>query len=199
MLDWYRTTVDLVGALAWPSTVGVLLAILLFKFRDEISTLLQRDIQAETPFGKLAFNQQQSEPLQQQAEAEEAPAEEVPATTTATTTAATPVDAESAWRQLYSFEFAYRIIYGTQLALLKHLNAVPRASADDLDWFYQQHLTFARAQFPNWNLPRSDYLQFLVNQWLVTVTDDQYAISPHGVEFLVYLTRQKIADNVKPF
>jgi len=194
MLDWYRTTVDLVGAIAWPSTVGVLLAILLFKFRDEISTLLQRDIQAETPFGKVAFNQQQSEPLQQQAETEEAPA-----TTTATTTAATPVDAEPPWRQLYSFEFSYRTIYGTQLALLRHLNVVPRASADDLDWFYQQHLTLAQAQFPNWSVPRSDYLQFLVNHWLVTVTDGQYAISPHGVEFLVYLTRQKIADNMKLF
>lgn len=94
-------------------------------------------------------------------------------------------------------EITYRIIFGSQIALLKALNTLNSGTRAQLSQFYEN----AKAQFPQLyaNYSFEQYLHYLLSQSLITAQDpDRFAITVAGKEFLKWMTEMGLAEN-KPF
>lgn len=94
-------------------------------------------------------------------------------------------------------EYTYRLIFGSQIALLKFLNASVNGTRPQLSEFYEG----AKEQFPQLYETYSfeQYLQFLLAQGLVKTEDHQrYSITVAGQEFLRWMPVARVVEN-KPF
>ena len=94
-------------------------------------------------------------------------------------------------------EHTYRIIFGSQIDLLKSLNLSGTATRVALSQFYDK----AKAQFPELYAKYSfdQYLQFLLSQGLVMQTDtEHFDLTIAGKEFLKWMTEAGATEN-KPF
>jgi hypothetical protein len=101
------------------------------------------------------------------------------------------------WQLLYAAERTYRIIFGSQIAILKHLNVHGRTTTSKIQEFYEQ----AKTKFPLvYDKYQFDaYLNFLISSNLVVAAVGiTYVITPLGKEFLQWMIAQGISD-VKPF
>jgi len=91
-------------------------------------------------------------------------------------------------------EFVYRLIFGSQIALLKRINTMGgRLSEADVHLYYQ---AVARANpdvFPA-DQP-GPYEEFLVRQGLLLHRDDQFLITDFGREFLSWLVQSSAPEN----
>ena len=95
---------------------------------------------------------------------------------------------------LLNAEQIYRVIFGSQIFLLKFLNISGVDTKDNLFQFYEN----AKAQFPavynNYSFER--YLQYLLNNNLITTQDNEhYAITVAGKEFLKWITDNGLIEN----
>lgn len=77
-------------------------------------------------------------------------------------------------------------IWGSQVGLLQHLNAVKKGPRDILKVVYDAGAT----QYPNWysSYPYEKWLQYLKNSGLILEDGAELYITQFGVEFLGYLT-----------
>ena len=94
-------------------------------------------------------------------------------------------------------EQIYRTIFGSQIALLKHLNTVGHVPIAHISALYEA----AKSRFPDlyatYTLPQ--YLNYLVTQRLIGTDDQQnYYITIRGGEFLKWMTTARVTEN-KPF
>jgi len=201
-LEAYRITVDLVTGIAWPVAVGCLLSFFLYKYRVEVGGLLRRVRAVSMPFALVTADQEAPEDV------EKAVGELSKTTGEKGAGQASKASTREEWerramdyRTALMYEQAYRVIFGTQLELLRFLNLNQAGlSADELDYFYQMHLTTTRSAAPSagsYYIPREQFLGFLTGWGLVQVTDNRYAITDFGQGFLEYLTRARIPP-VKP-
>jgi hypothetical protein len=95
----------------------------------------------------------------------------------------------------YLYERTYRVIFGTQIRLLKHLNSVPFASAAELKAFHDAHLQMAGALSANYHYDFGHYLGFLTSSWLVTmVSPESYSITNFGRGFLHYMVESGLSE-----
>lgn len=87
------------------------------------------------------------------------------------------------------FESIYNSIFGSQLAMLNHLNSrIPNGdTAESLKQFYSN----AAAAYPALYATKSfeEYLSFLVSRLLIKESDGKYHLTNKGKEFLVQIVR----------
>lgn len=91
-------------------------------------------------------------------------------------------------------EFTYRVIFGSQIALLKFLNTSASGTRAELSKFYEH----AKTQFPQVYETYSfeQYLHFLLTQELMMTEDHQrYSITFAGQEFLKWITAARVVEN----
>jgi hypothetical protein len=101
------------------------------------------------------------------------------------------------YQLLYATERIYRIIFGSQIAILKYLNFQGETDIYKVRTFYEE----AKAKFPLLyeKYRFATYLHFLTSSNLVATIDNiTYVITPLGKEFLQWMIAQGISD-AKPF
>jgi hypothetical protein len=93
----------------------------------------------------------------------------------------------------FACEFVYRLIFGSQIALLKNINTMGRMSEADVHQFYRN----VASNFPNiFNAEQPEpYLDFLIRQNLIVRQDGHFLISHFGREFLVWLAQSGAFEN----
>jgi hypothetical protein len=191
---------DILEAYRWPLVVFGLAVIAVVVFREQIAGLLGRSRKVPTPFGALIVDQELPDDvqefvggLQEVLQAQRADLEEKQRTIEEWQGLATQYS--TGWW----YEQTYRVIFGSQIALLQRLN-VSRAGAvaDELDVHYQLHLALARIGGPAYRISREQYLNFLCEAGLVEAEGDRYRISEWGRGFLVYLIQAGISP-FKPY
>jgi hypothetical protein len=96
-------------------------------------------------------------------------------------------------RLLLYCEFAYRLIFGSQIALLKNINTRGRMSEADANQFYRN----VASNFPNvFNAEQPEpYLDFLTRQGLIVRQGDHFLITDFGREFLAWLAQTGALEN----
>jgi len=85
-------------------------------------------------------------------------------------------------------EFLYRAIYGSQIALLRALNE----SGPQLQAFAHKFYNSARNRSPRFYVDYSfeQWVGFLINQRVVIMENETYALTAYGREFLGFITSQ---------
>jgi hypothetical protein len=103
----------------------------------------------------------------------------------------------AATQLVLSFEVINRLIWGSQIDLLLHVNTRPEGTTrNELQPFYET----AVAQHPGGlqDYPYDRYLNFLVSQGLLVSTNNTFQITAFGQEFLAHLARTR-ATYRRPF
>jgi hypothetical protein len=97
-------------------------------------------------------------------------------------------------RLLLACEFIYRLIFGSQIALLKTINSRGgNITEADAHQFYQAVATKYPDVFPA-DQP-APYLDFLIRQNLIFRPDDHFLLTDFGREFLVWLAQTGASEN----
>lgn len=103
----------------------------------------------------------------------------------------------AAMQLVFLAERAYRLIFGSQIALLKGLNTAGSAPEDKLRQYYEGVKTIHPQFYATY--PFESYMGFLVSQGLINKNQDgQYFVTDVGKEFLKWLTDAAVSEN-KPF
>jgi hypothetical protein len=91
-----------------------------------------------------------------------------------------------------TFEETYRLIFGSQIYILKRVNEskVLKRSVVEEHFRHTQKLFPA---FTDWDADR--YMSFLLTFHLLQYQNEQYAITPFGIEFLTWMARVGAAEN----
>lgn len=92
------------------------------------------------------------------------------------------------------FEFAYSLIFGSQIRLMKHLNELRGVGAtkEQTAAFYTQ-VQATHPELNNWSL--EEYLTFPLNKLLICIERDNYHITRRGIEFLQWMPRMGRTEN----
>lgn len=216
----FKTVLDPLAQASWPIALGIIV----FSFRNQIASLLNR-IKQVTGFGGTA----EFVPMPASADQTgEGPATEV--ATEANANVMPPADAvyepmdaqftdwlnervpgnaelKLAWAirsrsmsEAYRLhELNYRVIFGSQIQALKSLNALGRAPAVDFEAFFK-----AAAENPLWTLYYKDrtfemWGNFLVNagyvRFVPNTDPSEVEITPFGRQFLVWIVQSGLAEN----
>lgn len=208
LLEYWKVVGGVLQAAAAPSAV-VLVAYL---FKAPFAALIHRLEQVEGMGFKGHFQSESQErvsaepaPTPPEPRKDQLPSNAVQATDTAGTTesAATAQRSDEELVKLHQalsttqwelwFERMYRVIYGSQLRVLLHLNrqGVSGTSAADVATIYQQHVSLAddaaKSDFNRWIgfLTRNNFVMF-------DTFTNTYHITATGVSFLQYLVNQFI-------
>lgn len=87
---------------------------------------------------------------------------------------------------LKSFERNYRQIYGSQLALLEHLNSSKYETKTSLKFFYNKAVSNYPENYETY--PYDNWFSFIVNLELIEVNDKEEVFITHfGKDFLKYI------------
>ena len=87
-----------------------------------------------------------------------------------------------------AFESINRLIWGSQLELLLHVNSsFNGAAVDELKVFYEKAAAAHQAGLKEY--PFEDYLGFLINSGLLIRANGRVYITPFAKEFLAHLAR----------
>lgn len=94
---------------------------------------------------------------------------------------------------LLTFEKINIAIFGSQIRLLRLLNSSDGISEEDVSQYYSK----VRQQFSeilnSWEL--GDYLSFLYSSMLIIKQDNNIYITNLGVEYLVWITKNRIKED----
>jgi hypothetical protein len=201
---------------AWPIAAVAFGVIFLLLFRAQIAGFLTRvksvsrhGISAVVPAGQRSIEQQADAPtskdvqdllqsfdspallLQEQALRADLETHRLDSTSD---TAKVLVRHLAKTRLLFRCEFVYRLIFGSQIALLKSINTMGGSmSEDDAHQFYQTVASANPNVFPA-DRP-GPYLNFLVRQGLLLPQDGHFLITDFGREFLVWLAQTGAPEN----
>lgn len=199
-MDQARLVLDYVEALVWPLVVAGLVATALALFRQQIGELINRMRRLTVgPSGAEFDAAAQAAPERGEAieEAPEKIAELVRQQADELEREYQTHMAELSQRlgatDFYWFcERVYRIIYGSQIRLLQHLQVRGDAgsSVAELVPFFQQHVEAVRVVNPAYGGAFDAYIGYLAASQLIVQdasVPPRYRISAQGVGFLAYL------------
>ncbi len=199
-MEWYRITANLLGSYAWPLIALALGLAFLVRYRSAIDALLSRVSEIRTPVGSVSTQQ-----MPVSAEGPEVGLKKEALEETRTQLEKTHRDL-SEWQTVairyaagYQYEVTYRLIYGSQIALLRHLNVSPGGRAEDeLEQYYQMFLMRGRAAGSvMYGYPKDAYLTFLVGRGLIVQVEGRFFITEQGRGFLQYVDATGLPD--KPY
>ena len=91
-------------------------------------------------------------------------------------------------KRLVDFHVTARIVFGTQIAALKHMLGTPAGlTLDDLRPLFQEHETRLKAGNQTLVPDLLQWVGFLTGQHLVAYENARYKITPAGRDFLTFL------------
>ncbi|MCK9496111.1 MAG: hypothetical protein M0R75_11540 [Dehalococcoidia bacterium] len=201
----------LIGQLAWPITLLVILAI----FHGPLGRAIDRLQDLKTPavsgsFDTSQLDQQHSAvvpgladgvepddspgdgvpPAAQRDEApEELPEDELPTPVAAEPDLVNGYDA-AFWNAVWQHEVTYRTIFGTQIRLLRAVADSPSGlTVDDVRPYLAEHIKEAQELQPGYLKATNEYLGYLTARNLLTLdlTSGRYVLGAMGLPFLNYL------------
>jgi hypothetical protein len=186
-----------------------LIVFLVIYLREPVGELMRRLNRAATPIGTLEMEPGAQEKTGAGAEAAPAitgPLKWIPGSTPPAVV--TPLmrpyisgakarndeaDLALFWMIDYMFEWTYRVIWGSQLDLLRQVDARGTITKADAENFYAQSKSKGnKAQ------TFDQYITFLTTQGLLAGTADGYAKTALTNQFLMYLTSQSILPGGRP-
>lgn len=180
MLDW-MLLLEYIKALAWP----IIVAIFLFYNRKKVSDFIDRIRQVRGPGG---FEANTERIVEQTTEAATTRVEETQLTQLNERASTAERNALELQQQLH-FERTYRLIFNSQLIILRTINNNPehKLSADVVRAIYERTI---------WNpsYPFEEYINFLISSYLLSFREGFYSIEMLGILFLNYLGTQGIPD-----
>jgi hypothetical protein len=95
-----------------------------------------------------------------------------------------------------SFEETYRLIFGSQIYILKRVNESKLLKQSVVEEYFRNTQKLFPA-FTDWDADR--YMSFLLTFHLLWYQSEQYAITPFGIEFLTWMARVGAACNRQSF
>lgn len=195
--------VDLVKGIAWPAAVVSIVLL----FRSEIRGLLPRIREAGPTGVKIDPSGQQDQkapPINELPKSAHLlrPAQQLEVDRIKEQLKAiSPSDHESdlivalALARLSSyFENTYSLILGSQLSLLRRLNASDVMDLDQARQFFAAEVA-KRDPEPYKNFSFESWLHYLLSRNLVSQTGGKISISEHGREFLLYIHQMQYPDD----
>lgn len=98
-------------------------------------------------------------------------------------------------RVLWNFESIYSMIFGGQIALLKHLNhrIVNGVAKAEVETLWAEHKAKWAPQMNHWQL--NQYINYLVIQGLILTDGETFAITAKGREFLVWMIQTSKSED----
>lgn len=96
------------------------------------------------------------------------------------------------YRIATEFERIYRIIFGSQIRLLRHLEATKTLTKNEMVKFFKQE----KRKAPDSNIELEPWIKFVVSQGLMEYKDDEYKITPKGQAFIAYLALLNYEDRL---
>lgn len=96
------------------------------------------------------------------------------------------------YRIATEFERIYRIIFGSQIRLLRHLDATKILTKNEVVKFFKQE----KRKMPDSNIELDPWIKFIVSQGLMDYKDDEYKITNKGQAFIAYLALLNYEDRL---
>ena len=98
---------------------------------------------------------------------------------------------------LLSLESTYRMIWGSQIVLLRQLNTFGVRTRAELSPIYESAIAHFPQVYDHYSFEQ--WLQFLRTQGLIATQDEEhFDITDFGKEFLMWMTNARVLEN-KPF
>lgn len=205
MLDEFKLLRDYIDVLIWPLVIVGIAALVTNRFREQIEALINRIQTVRGPGGSeiLAPLEEQKdvtgEATSTETEVEPSIPEDIQErleTGDAETKAAALLRQELANTQnaLYH-ERVYRVLWGTQIALLQGLNVRldGLSMLEVMTTYHTNHNKAAQTVNTSYNRDFASFIKFLVDEGLVEFGQlARYTITDLGRGFLAYLTLQGI-------
>jgi hypothetical protein len=193
-MEQARLAKDYLDVILWPF-LGVTgtVSLFLWLFRVQIREVILRINRIDLPGGSGISTtpvQQETEPPPSPPEGEPPPPDEPPPTVAAR-------DELLRWYTFnYFYERTYRIIFGSQIALLHYLNSQGQSGAEEpsLFVFHTFHLQQARAVNVGYTNTWQSFVGFLRGANLVSQVGQLYFITDLGRSFLQWI----LAENAPP-
>jgi hypothetical protein len=91
------------------------------------------------------------------------------------------------------FEQTYRLIFGSQIYLLKYANERGGLSQNEIDGHFENVKKLFEPNFDEWSVEK--YLYFLLAHSLLTKSEGEYFITNLGVDFLGWVVRRGYTEN----
>jgi len=179
----------------WPLVV-ILIA---FCFEKEIKEMLRNIKKAKTPIGDFEFDKpkEQIDKSKTDKEKIEELEKKLESSGTIYLEEIKKIKDENFFYFIrYHFERAYRLIFGSQLAILSTiLNNQDNKISEQLAQLFHRNSSF----YPNY--PFDQYINFLINMKLIVFNkeDRSFSLTPIGSMFLGYLKTENINPNKLPY
>lgn len=91
------------------------------------------------------------------------------------------------------FERIYNAIYGSQIVALRRLNEIGRVSIEDARSLFEQYATQYPQIYTNYTF--GQWVNFLIDNGLVSRSDNFFEIVDLGREFLIFITARRLTEN----
>lgn len=96
------------------------------------------------------------------------------------------------YRIATEFERIYRIIFGSQMRLLRHLNMCKSMTKSEVTKFFKQE----KRKISDSNIELEHWVQFLVSQGLIEYKTKEFLITNKGTAFLAYVALLNYEDRL---
>ena len=96
------------------------------------------------------------------------------------------------YRIATEFERIYRIIYGSQMRLLRNLDTCKELSKKETIKFFKQE----KRKIPDSDIEFEPWVRFLVSQGLLSYSEDEYKITNKGRAFITYVAAMNYEDRL---
>ncbi len=96
------------------------------------------------------------------------------------------------YRIATEFERIYRIIFGSQIRLLRHLDTTKTLTKNEVAKFFKQE----KRKMPDSDIELEPWTKFVVSQGLMEYKNDEYNITNKGRAFIAYLALLNYEDRI---
>lgn len=96
------------------------------------------------------------------------------------------------YRIATEFERIYRIIFGSQMRLLRHLDSVKGLTKTDIAKFFKRE----KREFPDSKIELEPWVRFVISQGLMECKNDEYMITSKGRAFITYVAIMNYEDRL---
>ncbi|MEX0683546.1 MAG: hypothetical protein WD904_05495 [Dehalococcoidia bacterium] len=191
-MEWAQIVEDYVNSLAWPAVAVIFICL----FRTRIGALIDR-IQKGKVAG-IEFDSPTQPDPPEPPEGLELVDQDQGAGQSEAGQAPTQVDLEKiALARLVYFERLYRLMHGTQIALLRYLNRFHTVGAgvQTLQPFYQTHRERGKALGVTSQQAWDSYVGFLLQAQLIQPVQGGYCITAIGRDFLQWTVSEGVPED----
>lgn len=98
----------------------------------------------------------------------------------------------ASYRIATEFERIYRIIFGSQMRLLRHLASVKNLTKSDVMKFFKHE----KRECPDSKIELEPWIRFIISHGLVEYKNNEYMITSKGLAFIAYIAIMNYEDRL---